>query len=237
MGKRTDYAALRMGLGLTRGLSEEFVLACEAKDVPIEAVHRLVTPKGRETMARIAELIRDDWLAEQPKPAGQDAVEPLPNGGMLPANHYRVHVTYAPLPSFVELKREFGEDNVSVIFDGRPWELHSSCAGMKKTPGDKTFLVKDFGREWKSEEAIAWGRDQRTQVAPDGYRPATHDEEYEFHEAHPELLDLIALGSFAMDGDGRYVAVVWDNDGQRTLVSVEFEDGWGGRGLCLFVSK
>jgi len=34
------------------------------------------------------------------------------NGNTLPADHYRVHVTYAPMPSFDVLKKEFGKDNV-----------------------------------------------------------------------------------------------------------------------------
>jgi hypothetical protein len=80
MGKNADYRAMKLGFGIARGLSEEFVQTCEAKDVPIEAIHRLVTPKGRETMSRIAELIRTDWLAEQRVPAEAVVETPKPNG-------------------------------------------------------------------------------------------------------------------------------------------------------------
>jgi len=264
MGKRTDYAALRAGFGLARGLSDEFIQACERINPPIEAIHRLVTPNGQKTMDEIVRRAVADWQAEQPASANQTshkalsgsatADRPQPptfveskgghayrdaptNGNKLPADHYSVRVTYAPMPSFADLKKEFGEDNVSVIFDGREWKLDSSCVGMDRTPGEKIFLVKDFGRGWESEEAIAWGRDERTSVAPNGYRPATHEEEYEFQKAHPEIFNLVALGSFALDGDIRCVAYLWSDGYRRCLDCGKFDGEWVASYRCLFVSK
>jgi hypothetical protein len=78
MGKRTDYNALRKGFGLSRGLGEEFVQACERNDVPIEAIHRLVTPDGRATVDGIAQRILADWEAEQPP---SRRIRPLSHSG------------------------------------------------------------------------------------------------------------------------------------------------------------
>jgi len=76
MGKRTDYAVLKAGFGLARGLSDEFIQACERVNPPIEAIHRLVTPNGRTTMDELVRRAVADWQVEQPRPAGQDASEP-----------------------------------------------------------------------------------------------------------------------------------------------------------------
>ena len=177
-----------------------------------------------------------------PEPRFQGGVHPYrggvpSNGDVLPVDHYRVHVTYAPMPSIADLKKEFGENSVSVIYDGREWELHTSCDGMSRTPGDRIFFYHDVGRAWEREEQIAWGLAQRTAVAPNGYRTATHDEEYEFQRAHPELVDYVALGDSALlDGRFRYVADVWGFEGQHIgggLIDVSFH----ARFRVLFVSK
>lgn len=145
---------------------------------------------------------------------------------ILPPDHYRVHVTYAPMPPIDALKKEWGKDNVSDIFDGRPFTLHDSCVGMDSTPGEKIFYLHDAGGGWESEEQIAWGEKQRSAIAPDGYRPATELETYEFAMAHPELVKFVGLGSFAMyDGD-RYVAGVWRHFSWRELGHGWFGFGW-----------
>lgn len=64
---------LKKGFGLVRGLQDEFVQACLRTEVPLEALQRLVSPKGRETWDAIARLITDHWHAELPKPAHHDA--------------------------------------------------------------------------------------------------------------------------------------------------------------------
>lgn len=178
----------------------------------------------------------DDALAEYDKRFGEDH-EGLGVGSALPPDHYRVRVTYAQMPSMDDLKKEWGKDNVSDIFDGRPFTLHASCVGMDRTPGEKVFYVHDAGGDWESEERIAWGLKQRSAVAPNGYRPATHEETYEFAKAHPELVDFVGLGSFAVLGGGRYVAFVWRLDSQRVLADGWFVSGWRRRLRVLFVSK
>lgn len=72
-----NYGLLRQYFGLVRALSDEFLQACERKEMLIEALHWLVTPKGRETVEEAAQLIIDRWRAGLPKPAHHDA----PSGG------------------------------------------------------------------------------------------------------------------------------------------------------------
>lgn len=161
------------------------------------------------------------------------------NNDALPADHYRVHIAYAPLPSMDELKKKFGKNHVSFIFDGRPWKLHPSCVGMDRTPGKKIFYLHDVGRDWGDDERpIAWGLEQRNQVAPNGYRPATPEETHEFNEAHPdELADYVGLGAFAMHGYRRYAAGVWRVGDRRIFGSRGFGRRWGRGTRILFVSK
>lgn len=60
-----NYGLLKQGLGLVRALGDEFLQACERIEVPLEALHRLVTPKGRDTWDAIGRLITDHWRADQ----------------------------------------------------------------------------------------------------------------------------------------------------------------------------
>lgn len=133
----------------------------------------------------------------------------------LPPNHYRVDVSYAPMPYFDELERYFGQGNVSHLFDGRPWKLHPPCVEMSRRPGYRIFYIHDVDDYWMRRDQIDWGIAQRTSVAPRGYRSTTHDEVYEFCRIHPELTDLVALGSTALyDGHHRHVAYVWGGGGR-----------------------
>ncbi len=254
MGK-TSTSDIESGVGFLGGFLSTLMGHVRENKIPFEAIHRLGKAGGKQTVKKIVDLAYADWQDEQPafveatadRPQQPEMGEPLlggssyrnapTNNDKLPANHYSVRVTYAPMPSFADLKKEFGENNVSVIFDGREWKLDSSCVGMDRTPGVKIFLVHDFGRAWESEEAIAWGLAERTAVAPNGYRPATHEEKYEFQKAHPELFNYVALGSFTFRGDVRCVAGLWHGGGRRFLDSGAFDRRWDARYRCLFVSK
>lgn len=162
---------------------------------------------------------------------------PLSSSKSLPPDHYIVPLTYKPLPPIDALKKAWGKDNVSDIFDGRPFTLHASCVGMDRTPSEKVFYLHDAGGDWESEEQIAWGEKQRNTAAPNGYRPATHEETYEFAKAHPELVDFVGCGSFALRGDDRRVASVWQYGSRRVLGSGGFGGGWRRGHRVLFVSK
>lgn len=135
---------------------------------------------------------------------------------ILPSDHYQMLVTYAPLPCLTDLIEEFGDYKVSIVYDGRTWKIYPVCVNMDRTPDERTFFLHDVGRDWEWQERIAWGLAQRTPVAPNGYRPATPEEMYEFSKAHPELVDYVALGSFTwLDFDQRCVASVLNCDGTR----------------------
>jgi len=141
-----------------------------------------------------------------------------------------VPVGYAPLASFADLEKEFGKGNVSEIFDGRSFQ---KCAEIDETPGDRVFLVKHFNRETKSEANIA-------EMDKLGYRPATHLEAYAFAKANPELQRqfwIVALGSFAVDGDGQYVAMLRSDSVRRFLGNGWFVYGWYSARRFLFVRK
>lgn len=130
------------------------------------------------------------------------------------------------LPSYKQLQEEFGEDNVSIIFDGRPWQFHESCINAQP---DK-FYVKKFNSSFTCEEAIEWG-------SMNGYRPATHVELYEWHKQNKKSNDwVIALGSSTMDGGYRFVALLYGYSGRRFFGGRSFDSGWYAHDRCLFVS-
>lgn len=241
---KKDFGLIVWAFGWLLSLATSIKKLASSLHVPFEAFERLGTDQGEATLTKVLEIVLADWQAEQPQPpefveseGGHPYRNAPTNGNTLPANHYSVRMTYAPMPSFADLKKEFGEDNVSVIFDGREWKLDSSCVGMDRTPGYKVILAKNFGRRWESEEAIAWGLAQRTAVAPNGYRPLTHEEKYEFQKAHSELFNLVALGSFTLRGGVRCVAYLWRDGNRRVLGDGKFGGRWYAGYLCLFVSK
>lgn len=242
MENKKDWSAVIRVFGWLLQLATTLKKIAAELDAPFEAFLRLTTERGEATLRAIVQLILNDYNASLPKPAVQEGGHPYrggksSNGDALPENHYRVHVTYAPMPSLADLKKEFGEGNVADIFDGRPFTLHASCEGMDRTPGKRVFYLHDAGCELESEEQIAWGLAQRTEVAPSGYRPATHEEVYEFAKTHPELIGFIALGSFMMEGINCSVACVWRDHGRRVFGASSFFIGLRFTRRVLFVSK
>lgn len=160
------------------------------------------------------------------------------NGNQMPKmaapqpKHYRVHVSYAPLPDWSELKKEFGI--VSEIFDGsRPWKMADHLENQ--APGERFMFLKEFANPMKSRAVISWG-------ARNGYRPATHQELIDFARAYPDLQhksQLVALGShinksettggrygFPTQLRWRYVAVMSQRAGERGLQSGEYSRSW-----------
>ncbi len=238
MKNEKDWSAVVKVFGWLLQLATTLKKLASEMRVPFEAFLRLTTDKGETTLRAIVQLVLDEYSASLPKPPAmqggahyRDAAVPV-----LPPDHYHLPISYRVMPSLARLKEKWGKDNVSAIFDGRSFTLHASCEGMDRTPGEKTFYLHDAGDDWQSEEQIAWGLKQRNAVAPDGYRPATQEETHEFSEAHPELVDYVGLGAFAMDGGDRYVAFVWRCRGQR-LLGHWFDGGWSRGARVLFVSK
>ncbi len=234
MGKsKKEISELESIHGVYQGFFISLWNIVREKAVPFAAIHRLGTEGGRATLGKIVDLASEDWQAEQPNMS-----EPFQ--GTLPENHYCDYVSYSPMPCHAELEneKEFGRGNVSVIFDRHFFTPHSSCARINRTPGWKIYYIHDVGRDWESEEQIAWGLKQRSAIAPNGYRPATHDEEYEFTKAHPELLDYVAPGDSARNhGSSPYIALVWARDGRRVLGNSFFYGLFSSRIRILFVVR
>ena len=241
--KKKDFGLVVWVFGWLLSLIVAISKIVKRRSIPFEAFEWLASDAGANTLDRMIALVHTDWLAEQPKPVEQQPQgghpyrDPPTNGTTLPKDHYRVSLKYAGMPSMDALKKEWGKDNVSVIFDGRPFTLHASCVGMDRTPGEKVFCLHDTGSDWESEAEIAKALERRDQFAPNGRRPATEEETYEFAMAHPELVDFVGLGSFAVGGAGRGVAYVWRSDGQRVLGLVWVGGRFRRRLRVLLVSK
>ena len=229
MGKRTDYATLRQGFGLARGLSDEFIQACERVNPPIEAIHRLVTPNGRVTMDEIVRRAVADWQAdlsavasakaEQPKPAGQDAGDPLPSNGhpyrSVPTNPdnapFSALVVYVQ-PEFEELKRRFPA-YVNPEYKGKRFDPIERCKAVSKENREVAFEYVHMDRDASTDEVLA-------EMDRNGLRPALYEELLGFAEKYPDeqkKYPIVALGSEAGVDGVRRVAYLWDNDRGRLL--------------------
>jgi len=195
-----------------------------------KAIAHAVMSKGG-TMRHMRRVVKESTLQE----ALGDLIVPVGSVTEIPLseNEFLVPVSYTPLPSFSKLEHEFGQGNVSNIFDGRPFQKHSSCVNIDETSGNKIFLVKHFGRETESEDNIA-------EMDKLGYRPATQIEAHAFQKKNPDLqcqFYIVALGSFAVGGGGRFVAVLGSRSGRRVFGNDWFDDGWDAGGRFLFVRK
>lgn len=136
------------------------------------------------------------------------------------------------MPSFAELEKEFGEGNVSSIFDDRLFKYHPSCKDIEHRETEE-MILKQFDRNISSEDAIA-------EMEKEGYRPATHLELYAFAKANPELQRqfwIIALGSSALRGDYPFVAMLCGDFSRRILDDCWFDRGWVAGERFLFVKK
>jgi hypothetical protein len=237
-------------VAVLRGDSRGRILTCDLSDREWDSGYRFLFV--RQMIARLRrylsvspqKLIEVPKLIEQSQ-SGHPYRGAATNGNTLPPNHYRVHVTYAPLPSIKELGEGwdyrfascFGDEDYS------PPRIHASCVGMDRTPGERMFYVHDAGGNWESEERIAWGLVQRNAAAPNGYRPATHEETYEFAKAHPELVDFVGLGSFQIVGLGgncnpvRHAFCIMQEGSRRSFVDEALDEGFGSETRVLFVSR
>lgn len=155
-------------------------------------------------------------------------VDPLED---LPADHYRVTTT-GIVPEFVRLNGELFTW-ASPPFNGCEWLAHTANLYADMSPNSRVFFAKHFDKKMTSEEAIAWGE-------ANGYRVATHAEAIDFAAAYPDLqrqYPLVALGSFAVHGDSRYVVVLSGDSGGRYLDSDWFGSECGPVCRFLFVRK
>lgn len=156
----------------------------------------------------------------------------------LPTGHYRVNLIGVPCPPLDALEVEFGPGLVSEIFDGRPWEIDESRKDTERVLGDAVFFLKEFDHCWTRKEAIAFIRDASSSVAVNGYRFATHDEEYAFQKVHSLPFGFVALGDSAVYGGRPCVAGVWRSIDYKRIFSDRPRDSrYCQLDRCLLVSK
>jgi len=142
-----------------------------------------------------------------------------------------------------DLKKLF-PGGISDIYDGRAWRRHTSAIVACEKPGQKiVWLAKPPSAALdNSEEIIAWGDQNRTEVAPNGYRPMMgHLELLDLHRAFPEFHEqywLLALGSFTFDGNRRRcVGALYADAGMPRLGNCLFDGEWNGGMRFPLISK
>lgn len=201
MGKKTDYDSLKQGFGLVHGLSTEFVRICERHSVPIEALHRLVTPEGESTMEAIIGRINADWQRAQAKENPEKKSRDKANAeGRLLADEFLVHLDRGMPRGASDSEVELSKEATELHCFGFDWYSQSQCYDE---PGERIMLIKRFDQETQSEANIAL-------MDKLGYRPATHHEAYAFAKANPKprgQFSIVALGSY-MDIMGPSIAVL-----------------------------
>ncbi|MFA6447546.1 MAG: hypothetical protein WCW31_04835 [Patescibacteria group bacterium] len=149
---------------------------------------------------------------------------------------FRVHVAMGtPLPPIADLRRQFpGLDNVSGIFDGRPFHEHASRANANKKPGLRVMIPKCFNREIESEAAIE-------EMYPLGLIPVGVRGAYDFLCSNSEFVRLywfLAVGEHARGACyDRLVPALSGGPECLTLGSRAFENLWDAQKLFLFERK
>lgn len=139
----------------------------------------------------------------------------LQNSDNLEPNHYRLLVTYTPLPDVATLKKMFSKVYHN-LFDGRAWTRHKSCAKIDETPGEREFLLAEIPADFLGKRIHTIEDDLFEHYDRLGYRFAIHVEAVEFANAEPELQRknwIYALGSSTL---GSYR----DRSGQSFVTSL-----------------
>lgn len=146
---------------------------------------------------------------------------------------FRVHVAMGtPLPPIADLRRKFrGLDNVSGIFDGRPFHEHPSRANANKKPGPRVMIAKCFNREIESEAAI-------TEMRPQGLIPVGVRGAYDFACANYEFMRLywfLAVGEHTRGACyDRLIPALSGGPDWLAFGSRAFENLWDAQKLFLF---
>lgn len=138
-----------------------------------------------------------------------------------------------------ELKKRY-DGGVMDLFDGRPWERHSSCKNIDETPGEREFLLASIPKERLGKRIDSIWDDLALHFDKLGYRFAIEVELDAFAKARSDLQHkrIFALGSSVLRGGGRrYVAAMHEHSGGRWLGGHWFVDGVLGIDHLLLVRK
>jgi len=187
MGIRSDYAKLRQDSDTLSSITEKILQACEARDAPIEAIHRLMTPKRHLTISVLADRILQDWQAEQPKKS------PVP---------FSAPVVYVQ-SEFEELKRRFPQHVESYCADQR-FDPIDRCKEVSRKKREISFEYVNMGRAASTDEVLA-------EIERRGLRPALYEEFLGVLKKYSDAelnYPLVALGSEINVRGGRCVALM-----------------------------
>ncbi len=202
---KKNVSEIERGAGFFMGLATGLMDVVREREVPFEAIYRLVTPAGRKTVEKMVEVALGDWQEEQPRPTE-------PKGST-----YCIPVTYKLLP-MAELREKY-DGCVSDLFDGRSWERHSSCKDIDLAPSERFMRLAEIPEQFFTENKGTMTkpiREIQDQLAVHfdklGERFAIETEAHDFACKEPDAQRknwILALGSSALHADGdRYVAVL-----------------------------
>ncbi len=122
---------------------------------------------------------------------------------------FTVLVTYAKLPGIEALHKKFPGREVPLLYDGRTWTRHASCATIDETPGEREFIVADIPAEFRKQRVCSIENTLAEYLDRLGYRYAIETEAVEFADAQSDVLRenwIFALGSSASYRVDRQVA-------------------------------
>ncbi len=153
---------LKRGLGLIRGLQDAFMQTCERMDVPLEALERLVTPKGHDTWTAIGQVVIDHWHADQPKPQQSEAVGGHPFRGTPIGNPQNViEVPDIDAVDLTALTKSHC-DLTYLDSDYAKWDFYRGVDGKPISGRGKRFefLTWEPKRDVKSDEVRAYFKER-----------------------------------------------------------------------------
>ncbi|MEK7459407.1 MAG: hypothetical protein AAB663_03315 [Patescibacteria group bacterium] len=210
---------IEKGVGFIAGFIPALMNAMRTLEVPFEAAHRLVTEDGAATVVKIAQVIKDDWFASQPKPTPTAVVEPEPT--LTPFTH-----TF-----------DYGKTVEQLLTEGE-YDGYVDRANVTQ----KNFPVTEKGVVTKSGHYAHFGKNM-SDAAVDAWCEKNNKRRGTAHETltigaadkplqrkHP-----VVSGQPARIGDGRRVAYLCESDGQRGvgLGWIGGDDDWDSS--CRFV--
>ncbi len=199
-----------------RGVSIEIEAALQemnalgAKDVPIEAIQRLLAPEGRPTLRRLLHRVHQDWLDAQPM---QAAVVYVGQG-------------YSEIRKSIRcfIRDEYRDDKIEF----EPIER------LQKMYNARMLGVFYIPLQLVEVEEGATLKEVYSEIERRGLRPALYEEHIGFVTDYLEMMryrknmTVIALGSKARKSDGNYFASLWtgNSDDSAALGTVKIGSSW-----------
>ncbi len=231
MAKR-NVSEIETGAGFFMGLVNAMMDIAREKDVPFEAIYRLVTAGGRKTLSSMIDLAYTNWQAEQPKPVEQpEGGHPYRGGPTNGNSPFSAPIAYVQ-PEFEELKRRFPA-YVNPDYKGKRFDPIERCKGVSKESRDVVFEYV-YVSSYAASTRMFGEMDKRH------LRPALYEELLGFSEKYPDeqrKYPIAALGSVLNVRGRRCVAYLTNSDRGRGLALHWFDRVWHGPYRFLAVRK